>query len=212
MKFIPSILRSSLALLFLCGVLATALMSCDKESNTDALRRKYPIPTELPEATCEGLNTVGAHFDSILFVANYFPNTSSWGSPTPENGVRAYFDFLDDDTPYIRVLATHPIRPEEIDPRRMNSTIWYFPIEDSIGLASFLYVGNGIEFSTKKVGLPKQFSSGIFFDPIDSVLCGTIPELTLIETSSIDIGDPVIYDTIIMRDFRIDVPVHLGRY
>jgi hypothetical protein len=133
------IITNIIAMSVLCCV-----YGCDKESNTDALRRKYPIPTELPEVTCDGANTVGARFDSILFVANYFPNTSSWGSPTPEDGVRAFFRYPSGGLePFIEVFAEHPIRPNEIDNRRMNSFLWYYPNLDSLAHLSFRYVGGG---------------------------------------------------------------------
>ena len=90
MRYLHPALPSVIATLVIA---VFALQGCDKESGTEQYKRLYPIPTELPEATCTGANTVGAYFDTILFVANYAPNNSSWGSATPPDGVRAWINF-----------------------------------------------------------------------------------------------------------------------
>jgi hypothetical protein len=187
-------------------------MSCDKESNTDALRRKYPIPTELPEATCEGKNTIGCYVDSILFVANYFPNTSSWGSQTYEGGVRAFIENPDDD--YIQIIAEHPIRPHEIDNRWMRLSIWYWPEVDSIGHISFQYIGNGEDFDAKHNRLvPTSHPQyNLSYDSALPRLCGAISYAEIAEYNPQDIGDPLVRDTLILRDLRLDLPVYTGRY
>jgi hypothetical protein len=72
--------------------------------------------------------------------------------------------------------------------------------------------GGGGDFNSKSTSISQDLDHNLSFNIQDSILCGSIAMLTLTETSKSDIGNPEIYDTIIMRDFRIDVPVHLGRY
>ncbi len=212
MKSLFLFVKSPIIPLTVIWVLATAVSGCEKESPLEANRRRFPIPTELPAVTCEGANTVGAYVDSILFVANYYPNFSSWGSATPTDGISAFFEYPSSGPSYIEVFSLHPLRPDAIDTRRMNSHISYYPIEDSIGIVLFGYVGHGMDISLTTRGVTQDLSHDLHFNTVDSILCGTISRLTLIETSSVDIGDPEAYDTLVLRDYRLDVKVRRRRY
>ena len=207
------LVKSSIIPLAVIWVLATAVSGCEKESLLEANRRRFPIPTELPVITCEGANTVGAYVDSILFVANYYPNFTSWGGNPPPGGISAHFEDLEPELGYIRVFAEHSMRPDTLDSRRMNSHLWYYPVEDSIGLVLFGYVGHGMDISLTTRGVTQDLSHDLHFDPVDSILCGTIARLTLIETGSTRrFGDPAAYDTLVLRDYRVDVKVRRRRY
>lgn len=198
---------------FLSLLTATVFMvGCDKESQNDEYRRLYPIPTELPEITCEGNNTIGCYVDSILFVANYFPNTSSWGSKTYEGGVRAFIENPDDD--FIQILSEHPIRPHEIDNRYMRLNITYNFNTDSIQSMTYIYRGNGIDLDiVNNEHIPTPLPTfQIDYNSSTSRICGTIDYAELAEYNPQDIGDPLIRDTLILRDLRLDLPVFMGRY
>ncbi len=194
------------------ALISAIFASCDKESQNDEYRRLYPIPTELPEATCEGKNTIGCFVDSILFVANYFPNTSSWGSQTYEGGVRAFIENPDDD--YINIIAEHPIRPEEIDSRFMRIDIWWNLKENKVDLLKFQYSNPGylFGFDLDTVNNARNFLFDIVYDSASTRLCGSISNAPLIEYTARDIGDPLVFDTLTLRDLRLDLPVYMGRY
>ena len=171
-----------------------------------------PIPSELPAATCTGANTIGCYVDTVLFVANYFPNLSSWGARTAEGGVRAFIE--EPGEKRIQIIAVHPIRPQEIDARTMRLDIWYYFDVDSIGDISFNYSGNEFEYTVSHNHLvPTEFPQfDLNYDPDNSALCGTISFAKLAERFPNDIGSPSVHDTLRLKDLRLDLPVFQGRY
>ncbi len=204
-------IKSPIIPLTVIWVLATAVSGCEKESPLEANRRRFPIPTELPAATCEGANTAGAYVDSILFVANYYPNFSSWGSATPPDGISAFFEYPSSGPSYIEVFSLHPLRPDAIDTRYMQTVLRYYPEGDSVSLLSFRYRGPNIGVSVWNNGISDKPIHNLKFSELDSVLCGTISTISLIESTE-NFGDPDFKDTLIMRDYRVDVKVHRWRY
>ncbi len=205
-----TMLRSTFLWLGL-GLLLMAT-ACDKESTNEYYQRVHPIPTELPDATCTGANTIGCYVDTVLFVANYFPNLSSWGAATYEDGVRAFIE--KPEYGYINIIAQHPIRPHDIDTRSMRLALWYYPEYDSIRLLKFQYSNPGDVFSLDldTFNVERPFEYQIQYDPVAERICGTIHSAPLIEYNPRYLGDPLFKDTITLRDLRFDLPVHMGRY
>ena len=204
-------LSSSLPLLTLL-VVATACLACDKESQMDEYRRLYPIPTELPAATCTGANTIGCYVDTVLFVANYFPNLSSWGARTAEGGVRAFIEAEHPDRLYVQ--AEHPIRPHEIDTRSMYVEMWYNIRTEEIDLLIFAYYNPAkvYAFDLDTINVGRRLKFDLTYDQASARICGTITEAPFREATARFLGDPEFHDTTTLRDLRLDLPVHMGRY
>ena len=203
---------SSSRLLLALLVTATAFISCDQESQMDEYRRLYPIPTELPAATCTGANTLGCYVDTVLFVANYFPNLSSWGARTAEGGVRAFIEAEHPD--YIQVIADHPIRPFEIDERTMRINLSYYFASDSIGNLTFSYSSNSVDYSVAHNNWAHTPNPNFNFNYNQNKkrLCGEIYLAKLAEIFPAGLGNPSVNDTLDLKDLRLDLPVHMGRY
>ena len=178
----------------------------------DEYRRLYPIPTELPAATCTGANTIGCYVDTVLFVANYFPNLSSWGARTAEGGVRAFIEAEHPDRLYVQ--AEHPIRPHEIDTRSMYVEMWYNVKTNEIDLLIFAYYNPAkvYTFILDTINVGRKLNYVLDYDANNSRLCGSIAYAPMRESFADYIGDPIIFDTLTLRDLRLDLPVHMGRY
>ena len=191
--------RSSLPLALPLLLTLATLPACDglfgDDGDCTGIAECYPVPTELPAATCTGANTLGARVDSILFVANYAPNTTSWGHEPAPGGVTAYYDVERD---VIRIQGEHPIRPHEVDKRNMGMTIDLRG--DSVVFVYFDYRNWGnrpFNLMVARTLNPADVHHTLAYDAVARRVCGTF-----------DAGNPAVGDTIRLLDGRLDVPVN----
>lgn len=154
---------------------------------------------------------MGCDIDSIRFVAHFFPNTSSFGSDTPEGGIKAY-TLPQNDHDIVIVEGRHPLRPAEIDERWMNLLIWYSISGDSLELVKFsknLQITNIVAATTRidQISMPSP-AHNLSYDPNTKQLCGTIENGALAVYEPTQGGAGAAYrvvDTIVLQNFRVDV-------
>lgn len=181
-----------------CGL---AFPACVKEDIGTCFEERVacPIPSELPAETCDGAHTLGAMFDTILFVANYAPNNSGIGSSVPEGGLRASWQGGGE---YIEVSGEHAIRPRNVDPR--FARVYIIVRENNITRISLSYNQGSAQSVRFKSSDSLHVSSSLYYDSQTGILCGTFsgPLITTSGGFGYERGD-----TILVTDGVVDTEV-----
>ncbi len=195
--------HATLAATFLASLLALAA-GCEKDNECEGIAECYPVPTELPPATCMGANTMGAMVDSIMFVASYAPNTTSWGRDGWPDGIFAEWD---EDGETIKVDAETGIRPSDVDARSMNMSLWLRG--DSIVYMRFGYSGDRRKYIHEirtAEAVPLRSTHTLTYDAEQQRLCGTFEADLIITYFNLPIEERN-GDTLRIRGGRLDIPI-----